>query len=222
MLDVLRSRVMKKAVSPARAYRWLRSLQRSFAERLLRLIGPGVQNWVARYLDQRASRRVLQAIIMKTNDVETVRWLGQPIWQYPLDAWIIQEVVGELKPDIVVETGTYLGGSAYFFACLCDLLGQGEVISIDIAARGTIPHPRITYLQGSSTDPAIVGSVAQRIPKAGAKGCLLYWILIIVRGTFDKNLNLMLLWFLVALTFMFKMDVLMSYLVSEEEALAPW
>lgn len=162
-----------KAATPVEALhwpllRWLLLLRSS-----TRLIGPGGQNPVARYLDQLAARRVLQAIAVKTDDVQTVRWLGLPIWQYPLDAWVIQEMVGELKPDIIVETGTWTGGSAYFFACLCDLIGKGEVISIDIATRGTIAHPRITYLTGSSTNPDMVRIVAERIGQARASKVLI-------------------------------------------------
>ncbi len=128
---------------------------------------------IGKKLDLWAAKRVLQSIITKTNDVETVRWLDKSIWQYPLDAWVIQEVVGELKPDIIVETGTWLGGSAYFFACLCDLLNHGEIVSIDIAPRGTIPHPRITYVTGSSIDRGIVSSVAERLQALGAKKVLI-------------------------------------------------
>lgn len=134
-----------------------------------KLVGPGGKSALAKYLDQRATRRVRTAIIVKTDDAQTVRWLDRKMWQYPLDAWNIQEVVGASKPDIIVDIGTYFGGSAYFFACLCDLLEHGEIISIDIAARGTIPHPRITYLQGSSTDPEIVDSVVQRIHEIKAE-----------------------------------------------------
>lgn len=145
----------------------------SHPRRLFRdLMGPGAPGWIAKTLDHLAVRRVRQAIIEKTNDTLTARWLGRPMWQYPLDAWIMQEVVGELKPDIIVETGTWFGGSAYFFASLCDLLNQGEVISIDIAARGTVEHPRITYLQGSSTDPIIVASVAQRVRQSATQRVL--------------------------------------------------
>jgi cephalosporin hydroxylase len=108
-------------------------------------------------------RRMHAAMYIQTEDAITVRWLGRQIWQYPLDAWNLQEVVADLKPDLIVETGTWRGGSAFFLASLCDLLGHGEVISIDVAARETIPHPRITYVQGSSVDPAVVETVAQRM-----------------------------------------------------------
>ena len=137
------------------------------------MVGPGSNTQLAQFIDRRAANRVLEALIAKTNDVETVRWLGRPIWQYPLDAWLVQEMIAHLRPGLIVETGTCLGGSAFFFATVCDLLGRGEVISIDIAARGTMPHPRVTYIEGSSVDPAIVQRVASRIEKIGAESVLI-------------------------------------------------
>src|SRR5438045_3390452 len=59
-------------------------------------------------------------------------WLGAQVGKCPLDLWMYQEIIYRLKPDLIIETGTYYGGSAYFFASLCDLIGKGRVISIDI------------------------------------------------------------------------------------------
>ena len=132
----------------------------------------GASNLLANYLDRAASRRVLQALIRRTNDVDTVRWLGRQTWQYPLDAWVIQEAISELRPDIIVETGTHRGGSAFFYASLFDLLGHGEVVTIDIDAKETIPHPRITYLTGSSTDSALISEVEARIGSIEGKRAL--------------------------------------------------
>ena len=42
-------------------------------------------------------------------------WMGQPIQKSPLDCWVYQELMYELRPDLIVETGTYLGGSALLF-----------------------------------------------------------------------------------------------------------
>ncbi|MGH7310643.1 MAG: CmcI family methyltransferase [Candidatus Rokuibacteriota bacterium] len=139
---------------------------------LRRFSGPGREGWLAQYLDRRAVSRVRQAITRRTGDASNVRWLGREIWQYPHEAWVLQEVIGTLQPELIVETGTFLGGSAYFYAGLCDLLHHGEIISIDIAARGTIAHPRITYVQGSSTDPAVVGAVAARARQVGGRRIL--------------------------------------------------
>lgn len=92
-------------------------------------------------------------------------WLGAQALKNPLDLWVYQEIMFESRPELVVETGTYRGGSACFLASICDLLGGGEVVSIDIEpVRDDYPaHPRITYLGGrSSTDPAVVAEVRGR------------------------------------------------------------
>ena len=53
--------------------------------------------------------------------------MGVPIWQNVLDLWTIQETISELKPALLIETGTNRGGSALFYAHLMDLLGHGPV-----------------------------------------------------------------------------------------------
>jgi cephalosporin hydroxylase len=92
-------------------------------------------------------------------------WLGTQALKNPLDLWVYQEIIFETQPDLIVETGTYRGGSARFLASICDLLDSGEVVSIDVEPlREDYPqHPRITYLGGrSSTDPAVVDEIRER------------------------------------------------------------
>ena len=74
----------------------------------------------------------------------------------PLDLWIYQEILHRTRPDTIIETGTYEGGSALYLASVCDFLGHGQVVSIDVAARAQPEHPRITYIDGDSTDPQTV------------------------------------------------------------------
>ncbi len=98
-----------------------------------------------------------------------VSWLGYPMFKCPLDLWIYQELISAQKPDLIIETGTYRGGSALYLATLCDLLGSGRVITIDIdasCAADRPQHPRIEYLVGSSVDPAIVAYVGQAAREA--------------------------------------------------------
>ncbi len=91
-------------------------------------------------------------------------WLGSPLEKNPLDLWVFQEIVYETKPDLIIEAGTYKGGSALFFASLEDLMGNGRVISIDIRdLPGRPSHQRIRYLLGSSTSPAIIERVRNAI-----------------------------------------------------------
>ncbi len=93
---------------------------------------------------------------------KTTTWLGVPVQKCPFDMWIYQEILQNLKPDLVIETGTATGGSALFFATLFDLIGKGQIITIDVVTRKDRPqHPRITYLQGSSTAPVIKEAVSQ-------------------------------------------------------------
>jgi cephalosporin hydroxylase len=90
-------------------------------------------------------------------------WMGTPVLKCPLDLWIYQEIIFRVKPDLIIETGTYKGGTAHFFASMCELMGKGEVVSVDIEEYPDRPvHPRITYLQGSSTSPAIIDEVKKR------------------------------------------------------------
>jgi cephalosporin hydroxylase len=95
------------------------------------------------------------------------KWLGVPSMKCPFDLWIYQEILHETKPDCILETGTMHGGSALYLASVLDLLGSGQVVSIDIKRDAGWPaHPRVTYLTGSSTSPEILDEVRKKI--AGA------------------------------------------------------
>jgi cephalosporin hydroxylase len=90
-------------------------------------------------------------------------WMGINILKYPSDLWIYQELISWLKPDLLIETGTWSGGSALYLSHLCDLVGKGEVLSIDLSPQPNLPqHPRLTYITGSSTAPAVMVRVRQR------------------------------------------------------------
>lgn len=91
-------------------------------------------------------------------------WQGRTTWKCPNDLWLYQEIIHTVRPGLVVETGTAFGGSATFLGWLLDAEDHGAVVSVDIAPRGTPPHPRVTYLTGSSTDPAIVARVKAMAP----------------------------------------------------------
>ncbi len=62
--------------------------------------------------------------------------MGVPMMKLPLDLWIYQEILHETRPDLIIETGTNDGGSALYLASVCDLLGTGKVLSIDVTERG--------------------------------------------------------------------------------------
>jgi cephalosporin hydroxylase len=89
--------------------------------------------------------------------------MGVPTQKCPLDLWIYQELVFETRPQLIVETGTLRGGSALYLAHLCDLAGEGEVVTVDVAAPPDPPrHQRVTYVTASSTDERVVADLAAR------------------------------------------------------------
>jgi cephalosporin hydroxylase len=91
-------------------------------------------------------------------------WLGVPVWKFPFELWVYQEILVETKPYLIIECGTAHGGSALFLASICDLLGKGRIITIDIAQKKSRPnHPRIQYLSGSSVAEKTINELRQQI-----------------------------------------------------------
>jgi cephalosporin hydroxylase len=89
-------------------------------------------------------------------------WMGTPCLKCPLDMWIYQEILSEVCPDLIIETGTNEGGSALFLANMLDMLGNGNVVTIDILERARPQHPRIEYVTGSSSDVSLIDDVIGR------------------------------------------------------------
>ena len=102
-------------------------------------------------------------------------WLGRPIIQNPIDIMAMQEIIWEVRPDLIIETGIAHGGSLIFSASMLELVAvctgsEGEVIGIDIDIRShnrkaIEDHPmskRITMFEGSSIAPEIVARVREK------------------------------------------------------------
>ncbi|MFC3694293.1 cephalosporin hydroxylase family protein [Chenggangzhangella methanolivorans] len=106
-----------------------------------------------------------------TKHVYSFTWLGRPIIQLPEDMIRLQEVIFNLKPDVIVETGIAHGGSLIYYASLFEMLGKGRVIGVDIEIRphnrsAIEEHPmskRIEMIEGSSIAPETVAEVSRRI-----------------------------------------------------------
>ena len=92
-------------------------------------------------------------------------FLGVPTWQNPLDLWSMQEILSEVRPDFVVETGTAHGGSALYFAAMLAQLGKGRVITIDIepqveeAQQHQLFAERVDLIVGDSVAPETLAEV---------------------------------------------------------------
>jgi len=103
-------------------------------------------------------------------------WMGRPIIQYPQDLVAVQEIIWDVKPDLIVETGVAHGGSAIFFASLLELNAQcggpknAEVWCVEIDLRlhnreALVAHPmypRLRIFDGSSVDEKIASVIAEK------------------------------------------------------------
>ena len=92
--------------------------------------------------------------VLQHRIVRETRWFGVPAQKNPLDFWVYQEMLHRLQPDIIVEIGNDCGGSTLALAHLCDLIGKGRVIGVDVS-HDRVPdrvrkHPRITLIEGDA------------------------------------------------------------------------
>ena len=93
---------------------------------------------------------------------DKVTWMGRPVWKNVIDAWIYQEILYEVKPDVIVEIGSKFGGSTAYFADILTLLKNGFVISIDIdRSQYKLEHERVVALTGNSSSPEILEKVRE-------------------------------------------------------------
>ena len=120
-------------------------------------------------------------VIPQKEQTELLRLFHKvPIWQHmffqnvaieknPLDLWMMQQIIYEVQPDLVIETGTWLGGSALYWAHTLNGMGleRSRVVTIDVqdGCATAQTHPLwkkyVTFLKGSSTDRDIVARVTE-------------------------------------------------------------
>ncbi|OGS35873.1 MAG: cephalosporin hydroxylase [Elusimicrobia bacterium RIFOXYB2_FULL_49_7] len=123
------------------------------------------------------SKTWIREATRQKNGFSFMTWLGRPILQIGSDLMALQEIIWNLKPEFIIETGIAHGGSTIFYASMLELLGgSGKVISIDIEIRdhnrkAIEEHPlskRVELIQGSSIDPATVAKVAALVNQRSA------------------------------------------------------
>ena len=131
-------------------------------------------------LDDAANQFIIESTIPKYS--YNFEWLSRPIIQYPQDIVGMQELIWQIKPDLIIETGIAHGGSLMFSASMLALLDLCEhglatlapnpkkprrVVAVDIDIRAHNRkaleehplYPRLTMIQGSSIDQAIINQV---------------------------------------------------------------
>lgn len=122
-----------------------------------------------------SARKIFFEEINKSKYAYNFFWLGRPIIQVPQDLQAWQEIIWQVKPDLIIETGIAWGGSIIFSASMlvlleaCGEIAKGEVIGIDIDIRehnkkAILAHPlskKITMFEGSSIDENIINKVKE-------------------------------------------------------------
>lgn len=120
--------------------------------------------------------RVFQRHYHWSNSWAANRWRGVPCFKTPCDLLMYQEIVSERQPDVIIECGTFFGGTTLFLADLCELMGNGKIITIDtevptdrdILVKGPLhrvrpTHGRIHYLVGfDDADPHTLDVIQRR------------------------------------------------------------
>jgi cephalosporin hydroxylase len=120
-----------------------------------------------------ALRKTADDFIVTSNTAQysyNFSWMGRPIIQYPQDMMAMQELIWEIRPDLIIETGIAHGGSLIYYASLLELIGNGEVLGIDIDIREHNRKEieqhrmfkRIRMIEGSS----VSSQIAEQVKKA--------------------------------------------------------
>ena len=104
-------------------------------------LGVAVQEGIVRALVDSEITRNFHELYYGSNTLTwlNTRWMGIPLAKCPLDLWQYQEIIFEAQPDVIIETGTWCGGSALFLRDILKIVGKdnGTVITIDSAPMGT-------------------------------------------------------------------------------------
>jgi cephalosporin hydroxylase len=101
-------------------------------------------------------------------------WMGRPIIQFPQDMIVMQELIWEQQPDLIIETGIAHGGSLVFYASIMELIGKGRILGVDVEIRehnreAIEHHPmshRIKMIEGSSIEKSTIEKVQAEIKGA--------------------------------------------------------
>lgn len=122
--------------------------------------------------DVQALSRIWLREITRHKYAYNFRWMGRPIIQFPQDMIAMQELIWDIKPDLIIETGIAHGGSVLYYASLLELIGgDGYVLGVDVDIRmhnreeieRHSMSKRLKMIQGSSIDPATVRQVAEHV-----------------------------------------------------------
>lgn len=112
---------------------------------------------MAAYMEEDLNRPLHEVLTLIQQRIMTqTTYFGIPTMKNPLDYWVYQEILFSQKPDVIIEIGNASGGSTLALAHVCDLMGKGRIIGLDIS-HARVPeivkkHPRVTLFEGPACD----------------------------------------------------------------------
>jgi len=132
---------------------------------VIALLSLGTRKW----LSQDEIVEEFQKVYFTKDRLKTT-YLGIASLQYPTDNWTMQEIISELKPDVIVETGTNAGGTALFYATILEKVNdRGKVITVDVGEQdprvGSLPlwQQRVEVIRGSSVADDVLEKIRGRV-----------------------------------------------------------
>jgi cephalosporin hydroxylase len=104
---------------------------------------------------------------LRKNTFDSTYFMGKHLLKFPTDLWTYQEIIWDKRPNVIVETGVFLGGSTYFLATMANMICGGRIIAVDI----TLDHvdadlyklPNVTLLEGDSSNPETLSRIRSLI-----------------------------------------------------------
>lgn len=144
-----------------------------------RLNDPQEREFMQKAFEEIVARRDLAMPLEKQKEIarlfhelniwQNMWFLGIPIQKNPCDLWMMQQVIYETRPDVIVETGTFRGGSALYFAHVLEGMGlhDSKVITIDVEVActeaATLPlwQKYVQFIHGSSVEPNVVQAIRE-------------------------------------------------------------
>ena len=119
-------------------------------------------------------RQVIKRFIDIYSQAELWRqttWLGVSSVQTPCDNWVMQEIIYEVKPDFIIETGTLQGGTTLYYASVLEQVNKnGKVLTVDIedsrdkkALESELFKERVEFIKGDSVSQEVIDKIGERV-----------------------------------------------------------
>jgi cephalosporin hydroxylase len=91
--------------------------------------------------------------IMQERLMHKSKYHGIQTWKNPIDFWVYQEIIFDIKPDLIIEIGLHRGGSTLALAHMLDRNENGKILGIDLSLslidEQVRNHDRISLIEGN-------------------------------------------------------------------------